>query len=562
MRSKSFSLLSAVLFLSSTSHGQVSLEMEPIEARSTVTDITLYRDRAAVTRTSTLELQPGGYTLPSSVYLDSVQASVGENAALLSIDTSSRPRVEDNTGVIKEITAEIEDVKQQIDALDATQDALALQVTMLKTLIEQASNEKDGQVDLEHLENQIDFVGSKMTTLTVKQKVNTNALKDMKQELQTLQRRKQNLSADRRTQLNAVIDIGVKQAGTIQVRLTYLVSNASWLPTYSIRANNAGDKITVEYDAELWQRTGENWTDVSMTLSTAQPQRATTPPMPSPWYVDVFVPPPPPSAGPSGGGRGFAADYSKNTPHRVSRGAEVMMDVDQMVVEAASASATVNNDGPAVSFTLPRTITVPSNREDKQTTSLGAFETEAEMFHVAVPMFTDATFIRSNVTNTSDYILLPGKAASFHGSDYVGKTSLPTIAPNETFPLDLGIDPVVTATRILLEKESTSTGLFGSGKQTLYEYRITLSNGHDEAIDVHVWDRYPVSRNEDIEVKLDNLSSPLSTHKRYVDSEKPLGLLRWDLAIPANSTGNANFVLSWQVEIARGKDIEMTPLPE
>ncbi len=567
MRSKSFSLLSAVLFLSSTSHGQVSLEMEPIEARSTVTDITLYRDRAAVTRTSTLELQPGGYTLffrdlPSSVYLDSVQASVGENAALLSIDTSSRPRVEDNTGVIKEITAEIEDVKQQIDALDATQDALALQVTMLKTLIEQASNEKDGQVDLEHLENQIDFVGSKMTTLTVKQKVNTNALKDMKQELQTLQRRKQNLSADRRTQLNAVIDIGVKQAGTIQVRLTYLVSNASWLPTYSIRANNAGDKITVEYDAELWQRTGENWTDVSMTLSTAQPQRSTTPPMPSPWYVDVFVPPPPPSAGPSGGGRGFAADYSKNTPHRVSRGAEVMMDVDQMVVEAASASATVNNDGPAVSFTLPRTITVPSNREDKQTTSLGAFETEAEMFHVAVPMFTDATFIRSNVTNTSDYILLPGKAAIFHGSDYVGKTSLPTIAPNETFPLDLGIDPVVTATRILLEKESTSTGLFGSGKQTLYEYRITLSNGHDEAIDVHVWDRYPVSRNEDIEVKLDNLSSPLSTHKRYVDSEKPLGLLRWDLAIPANSTGNANFVLSWQVEIARGKDIEMTPLPE
>jgi len=541
--------------------------MEPIEARSTVTDITLYRDRAAVTRTSTLELQPGGYTLffrdlPSSVYLDSVQASVGENAALLSIDTSSRPRVEDNTGVIKEITAEIEDVKQQIDALDATQDALALQVTMLKTLIEQASNEKDGQVDLEHLENQIDFVGSKMTTLTVKQKVNTNALKDMKQELQTLQRRKQNLSADRRTQLNAVIDIGVKQAGTIQVRLTYLVSNASWLPTYSIRANNAGDKITVEYDAELWQRTGENWTDVSMTLSTAQPQRSTTPPMPSPWYVDVFVPPPPPSAGPSGGGRGFAADYSKNTPHRVSRGAEVMMDVDQMVVEAASASATVNNDGPAVSFTLPRTITVPSNREDKQTTSLGAFETEAEMFHVAVPMFTDATFIRSNVTNTSDYILLPGKAAIFHGSDYVGKTSLPTIAPNETFPLDLGIDPVVTATRILLEKESTSTGLFGSGKQTLYEYRITLSNGHDEAIDVHVWDRYPVSRNEDIEVKLDNLSSPLSTHKRYVDSEKPLGLLRWDLAIPANSTGNANFVLSWQVEIARGKDIEMTPLPE
>jgi uncharacterized protein (TIGR02231 family) len=166
------------------------------------------------------------------------------------------------------------------------------------------------------------------------------------------------------------------------------------------------------------------------------------------------------------------------------------------------------------------------------------------------------------VTNTSDYILLPGQASIFHGSDYVGKTSLPTIAPNETFPLDLGIDPVVTATRILLEKETASTGLFASGKQTMYDYRITISNGHDESIELQVWDRYPVSRNEEIEVMLDNVSTPLSTNPTYVESSLPLGLLRWDLNIPADMTGDNLFVLTWQVEIARGKDIEMTPLPE
>ena len=571
MHINSFAILSTVLFFSPISIGQVSLEMEPIEAHSTITDITLYQDRASVTRTATLDLQTGGYTLffrdlPSSAYLDSVQASVGKQAALLSVDTSSRPRVKDNSDIIKEISAEIENVEQVINNLNAKQDALALQVTMLKTLIEQASNEKEGQVDLDHLENQIDFIGSKMTTLTIEQTENSNTIKDLKQKLQNLNRRKQNLSSDRGTQLNAVVDIGVKQAGTIQVQLTYLVNNASWLPTYSIRANNAGDNITVEYDAQIWQRTGENWTDVSMTLSTAQPQRSTTPPMPSPWFVDVFVPPPPAdSRRMRVGARGGSGDemyYSKNAQQVDAIESMPMMGSELAIVETASASATVNNDGPAVSFTLPRTITVPSNREERQTTSLGAFETEANMFHIAVPMFTDATFIRSKVTNTSDYILLPGKASIFHGSDYVGKTSLPTIAPNETFSLNLGIDPVVTATRVLLEKESASTGLFGSGKQTLYEYRITISNGHDEGIEVHVRDRYPVSRNEEIEVTLNNLSSPLSTDKRYVDSEKPMGLLRWDLNIPANSTGDASFVLNWEVEIARGNDVKMTPLPE
>ncbi|MBC8309951.1 MAG: mucoidy inhibitor MuiA family protein [Phycisphaerales bacterium] len=567
MLSKAFTLLTTVLFLSPISNGQVSLEMEPIEANSTITDVTLYRNRAAITRTAILDLKVGGYTmffrdLPSSAYLDSVQASVGDNAKLLSVDTSSRPRTEDNSEIIKGITAEIEDVEKQIDTLNARQDSLALQITMLKTLIEQASNAKEGPVDLDALENQLEFIGTKMTSLTVDRTTNEKALKELKKTLQNLRQRKQNLSVNRGTQLNAVVDIGVTQPGKIQVQLTYLVNNASWQPTYSIRANNAGDKITVEYDAELWQRTGENWTDVAMTLSTAQPQQSTTPPMPSPWFVDVYVPPPPTSTGLGGRRESYRAKNSDALHMRRTGLAIEEMAMDAMVVETASAFATVNNDGPAVSFSLPRTVTVPSNREDKQTTSLGAFETEAEMFHVAAPMLTDSTFIRSNVTNTSEYILLPGQASIFHGSDYVGKTSLPTIAPNETFPLDLGIDPVVTATRVLLEKEATTTGLFGSGKQTQYEYRITISNGHTEAIEVHLWDRYPVSRNEEIEITLKDLSSPLSTNQKYVDSEKPMGLLRWDLTIPAQSTGDASFVLSWRVEVARGKDIEMTPLPE
>lgn len=560
MRTTVFSLLFAVLILTPLTSGQVTLEMEPIEASSTITDVTLYRNRAAITRTATLDAQVGGYTiyfrdLPSSVYLDSVQASTSDNAALLGVDTSSTPVAKNVSEIVREITAEIEAIEAKLDTVNARKEALNLQVTMLKTLITQAGNEKEGPVDLEALENQLAFIGKKMTSLTEYQAKNDQDNKRLRDELQTLRARRQNITSNRGTQLDAIVDIGVKKEGSIEVQLTYLVNNASWQPKYSIRANNAGDEITVEYDAELWQRTGENWTDVSMTLSTAQPQRSTTPPMPTPWFVDVYVPQPAPtSAGRAG------------TRH--SKGAEVdtaMIGASYLgleVVESASASATVNNDGPAVSFSLPRTITVPSNVEDKQTTSLGAFETEAELYRIAVPMFTDSTFIRSNVTNTSDYILLPGQASIFHGSDYVGKTSLPTIVPNETFPLDLGIDPVVTATRILLEKETSSTGLFASGKQTLYDYRITISNGHDEAIELHVWDRYPVSRNEEIEVVLDSVSTPLSTNPTYVESSQPLGLLRWDLNIPADMTGDNSFVLTWQVEIARGKDIEMTPLPE
>ena len=554
------SLLIAVLFFSPFASGQVSLELEPIEASSTITDVTLYRNRAAITRTTTLDLQVGGYTiyfreLPSSVYLDSVQASTGDNVALLSVDTSNKPVANNESEIIRKINAEIDAVESKIDTVNARKEALLVQVTMLKTLITRAGNEHEGPIDLEALEKQLVFIGNKMTALTEDQATNNQDHETLKEELRVLRNRRHNITSNRGKQIDSIVDIGVKKAGSIEVKLTYLVNNASWQPKYSIRANNAGDEITFEYDVELWQRTGENWTDVSMTLSTAQPQRSTTPPMPFPLFVDVYVPQPATASAGRAGTR-----YSKGIEIEASTADAEYLGIE--LVNEASASATVNNDGPAVSFSLPRTITVPSNVEDKQTTSLGAFETEAELFRIAVPMLTDSTFIRSNVTNTSDYILLPGQASIFHGSDYVGKTMLPTIAPNETFPLDLGIDPVVTATRVLLEKETSSTGLFASGKQTMYDYRITISNGHDEAIELHVWDRYPVSRNEEIEVLLDNVSSPLSTHPAYVQSSQPLGLLRWDLNIPANMTGENRYVLTWQVEIARGKDIEMTPLPE
>jgi len=568
MRTLLLAFITSVVTVASATSAQVSLEMEPLEANSSITDITLYRGRAAITRRATLDLDAGGYSiffrdLPSSAFLDSVQASVSENAKLLSIDTSSTPIAKDNSKLLKEILAELKDSKTQLHNADAQAESIKVQKDLLKTLIDHASNDKKENVDLAVLQEQLEFIGSNMTSLGVAQIENANTQSELQQHIQMLQRRINNLGNSSKTQRNAVVDIGVATAGTVTIELTYLVNNATWNPTYSIRANNKADLITIEYDADIQQKSGENWTDVTMTLSTAQPQQSATPPMPTPWFVDVYKAPPPTVTI----GIINAQPNAVGLRSKDSVVAESIMDSEEtsyfgLEVAMASANATINSDGPAVSFTLPRKITVTSNAQDMQTTSLGAFETEAKLFRIAVPMITDSTYIRSNVTNTSDYILLPGVASIFHGSDYVGKTSLPTIAPGESFDLDLGIDPIVIASRVLLEKETVSTGLFSSGIQTLYKYRVTISNGHEETIDVRLWDRMPVSRNEEIEVTLKNISTPLSTDALYLSSLRPTGLLRWDLQLLGNTTGKSSTELSWEIDVARSNNIEMTPLPE
>ena len=539
--------------------GQVSLDMESVNADSHISAITLFKGRASITRTTSLDLTTGGYSvffndLPANAALNSVQAHVIGDSALLGVDTIEIPVAKSNVEILKEINAEIEDLESVLDELNAREDAINVQKELLQTLIEQSNNAKDSSVDLEAMEAQLQFIGRKMTEFSTALKGNEKEVDSINGELSALKSKRNSIARDNRIQHNAVVDIGVRQSGNVTVELTYLVSNASWSPTYSIRSHPASNIITIDYDAEISQHTGEDWTDVSITLSTAKPQQYTKPPLPSPWYVDIYEPIV----------LGTIAETSAPRTRRSvgnSFDASESMQADR-AVDMASMAATVVGDGPVVNFLLPRTLVVPSNSKEHQTTSIASIEVESELFRIAVPMNTEDVFIRSDVTNTSPYILLGGVASIFHGSDYIGKTTLSTVTPQETFPLDLGIDPSVTATRTLQEKNTSSTGLFASGKQTMFDYRIEISNGHDEPIDLRVWDRIPVSQNEQIEISLKGLSSPLSTNAIYVETDRPLGLLRWDLNVLANRTGDKKDSITWKVEVARGKDIEHTPLPD
>ncbi len=536
----------------------VTVDMEPINANGSITDIALYRGRAAITRTAELDLEAGGWSiffrdLPSSATLDSVQASVDGNAKLIAVDTTAFPIEKDNNKLLTEIKQEIKHVEEKIAIAQAEEESIKLQASFLETLVKRSSSDKEQGVDLVSFQEQLAFIGKQMATIETQKLANNKLHEELTNERNTLVKRRNSISNESHVQRDAIIDIVVFAQDTITIEVTYLVNNASWEPSYSIRPSEGGESITIDYDAKVAQYTGEDWPDVNLTLSTAQPQRSASPPKPSPWYLDIQQPTPP--AQPSAAMRRTRSSVNAEDD-------AIESDSFELRLGTAATAASVVGNGPAVSFALPRTVSVPSNKNDKQKTAIASIDTTASLFRVAVPMITDSVYIRSKVTNDSPFILLPGEASIFHGSDFVGRTILPTVAPHETFPLDLGIDPKVIATRTLLEKKTSSTGLFGSSKETLFDYRVTVSNGHDAPLEIHLWDRIPVSQNEDTAVELKNESMQLSTDANYLEADFPRGLLRWDLTVPANSTGETSFVMTWQVDIGRGKNVEMTPLPE
>jgi len=231
-------------------------------------------------------------------------------------------------------------------------------------------------------------------------------------------------------------------------------------------------------------------------------------------------------------------------------------------LEELSAAATVQETGTAVSFEIPRPVTIPTDASKKQRTRISSFEPTAKFMYVAAPIVSESVFLRGDMTNSSAFQLLPGNAQVFMGGDFIGDTAMPSVAPKDEFKVFFGPDRALRATREVLSKNTGSSGLFGGSTVTTWNDRITLDNGSGREVNVELYDRRPISLNEKIDVKVSNIAPALSTDKIYVDGRMSQGILRWDIAVPAIARGPKATTVSWTVDISRANDVRTTPLPD
>src|SRR5207302_1107844 len=97
--------------------------------------------------------------------------------------------------------------------------------------------------------------------LSQRKQANTEAAEFARKQLAELS------SGGSRTERDAVIVVHKTRPDAGTVRLSYLVGNASWWPQYRIRATADNAPVRLEYLAAVVQQTGENWSDVRVTLS-------------------------------------------------------------------------------------------------------------------------------------------------------------------------------------------------------------------------------------------------------------------------------------------------------
>ncbi len=522
----------------------------PSRAELSISSVTLYRGRAAVTRSGTTALTQGLHELrvgplPEYADLDSVQARVGTGARLLDVktETVARPAPTSDNPRVRAALEAVEEARLALAEVDRRLTNNAASTKLVDSIAAKAASDASqavgGALDPEKLRAQIAFIESERDRLT-KGAAELTALRiKAVGELQARERALADAGGAPPIERFAVVTVAAPEGGDVPVSVTYLVANATWEPAYTVRGDLEAGSLSIEFDAMIRQATGEDWTDAAVILSTAQPTRAANPRMVSPAYLDLFDPNkpslPPPSARMRGGGSGGVAEMAAAPGAPMADAVD--FDARAKALENLSADASVGGGGAAVEYRIPRTITAASDASAERRTRVATIDAKPNFTLVAQPLVDGDVYLRARFVNESPYILLAGRARMYLGSDSIGAASIGEIPTGGELDLWFGKEPRVTAKRELVSKKASESGVFSKSKGLDREFRISLVNTLSRAVDIEVWDRVPVTRNEQVKIELRDLAPALATDARFVENAKAQGLLKWVVSLPARKDG-------------------------
>ena len=508
----------------------------PVPVDSAITAVTVYTDRAVVTRTGTVEL-PGGVSelefvnLPQALNEHSLQVSGKGTAQALILDVASKQTYVDFTpnARVKEIEDQLRGLQKQLRTLDDRGGVLQAETTILERMETAlfAPPAKDvPRPDLTQFTNSLTYLSEQKTRIVNERATLADQHEDLQNKLNATQNQLNELrGAGGRGYKTVTVRVSAAQAGNLAVALSYTVPGASWVPSYDARVLSSERAVSLGYFGVVRQSTGEDWKDVALTLSTARPGFGGAAPGLSIWNLDVYVPRPAPMV--TGGMR--EDDRAKKLEQfagavnlqSLTSNAPSVEFADKKEKDAEMAAATIEAGATSASFKIATAASVPSDNSPQKVPITSA-RLNAAPEYLTVPKRLTTAFLTAKVFNTSEFPLLSGAMNVFLDGTFVATSGLRTVMPGEKFDLALGADEAIAAKYKRVNKFTEDTGLTNSGKRITYEYLLTVQNNKRTTEKVIVADQVPLSRNEKIVVKL---LSPDAKEVKPSDE----GTLKWTL---------------------------------
>jgi uncharacterized protein (TIGR02231 family) len=309
------------------------------------------------------------------------------------------------------------------------------------------------------------------------------------------------------SEVTVVLD--AKTRGEAIFTLKYLVRNAGWAPKYDVRAENAVDPVKLDYHANVFNKSGLDWTEVLMVLSTSEPLQGAEKPTLETWDVAEAT------KRVAGVQKNLEtvvvmdmksnrSDYLK----KEDRGGEVAF--QQVAVQELSAEFEIELPYSIMSDGKPYVVDVTS------------YSLPATYMHYAVPKQDADAFLMAKVVGWNTLNLVSGKASVYFAGAYLGQSFINTASVDDTLSLSLGRDKRVALAR-KKQSELSKRQLLGNNEKETFYFETTVRNNRDKEINVLLEDQLPISSDGQIEVAMLEISGAVL--------EKNTGKLSWNMKL-------------------------------
>jgi uncharacterized protein (TIGR02231 family) len=512
MKTKAFVLFLTILFL------LVPAELSAERANSRISAVTVYRDRAIITRTASAQLAAGEQVLsfenlPAALVDQSLQAAGRGVAGATILDVSAQNVFTEATSNdrVKELETQIKELQRQRRVLDDRGKVLEEQRGFVQRMLQASTMTgpagatatlarptlEEWQKLFAYSEETLGKINAEQQKLDVDREPLQAKQTALEQQLNQLR------GARGRQSKTITIRLSLTTPGKLDVALQYAVPAASWTPSYDARLRSADRAIDLSYFGIVRNGTGEDWTDVVLTLSTARPSLGGGAPELRPWIADVARPQIVPSA--STRNAPGAPPPPASSP-QVFNNARDAISIDGFAGAAAKSevgvlTADVESGATSATFKIPVNVSVPGNNTS-QKVAINVGRLLATLQFQSTPKMLEAAFLNANAANTTEYPLLAGPMNTYLDDTFIAASSLKTVMPGEKFDLALGVDDGITVKRRLVNRFTEDTGLTSKTRRTTYEILITITNNKKTTEQVAFKEPTPVSRDEKIVVKL------------------------------------------------------------
>lgn len=268
---------------------QVAAQKEKVYINSRIEKVTVFLSGAQVERTVRQPLRAGKYDIVFAgiaplIDPKSLQLKADGKLTVLSVNHQLNHLRE------QEVRTEIEQLDTQQtslqDKINQQQNLKNVYAQEEKLILANQSIKGDATLRAVELKEAADFQRQRLTELYQHLHETERELRKLALEQERIN--KQLKALNEPTNLSTsevVVALDVKEASTVEFRLSYLVRQASWYPSYDIRVQDIAHPIHLKMKANIRQQSGEDWKDVKLSLSTGNPDENNTRPFLPAWYL-------------------------------------------------------------------------------------------------------------------------------------------------------------------------------------------------------------------------------------------------------------------------------------